>query len=167
VMSVRNSHDQPAPLEESPQETGRTTTIGRQKLIAEIRKQGNPNNANAPPIVVGVREFFTGNHDIGSMGANLVPTPPIERFHAVLRQIEDREDVQAVLIQIAEVEWNTPGIWPYSDNIYVLSSASRGSVRQWLSELRPDEVYEGYPFGKPPAAPDVKPGMKVYGAWWD
>ncbi len=75
--------------------------------------------------------------------------------------------MQAVLIEIKEVDENDPTMWPFSDNIFILTSASRDVVAGWLSKLKPDEVYKGYLYGKPPAAPEPLPAMKVYGAWWD
>lgn len=156
--------DQPLSAAGTQQKQRRYRARKREELIARIKKQGDPNDPGGPLIVVGVEEFFAGNEDLGSIGCNLIPHPGIDRCRAVLCGIQSRDDVQVALVQINEV---VEGEWPYSNTVYIFSSAPRESVAGWLFELKPDGVYEGYPFGKPPAAPDPGPGMRVYGAWWD
>lgn len=164
VALVAHPWDQPPSSAGTEQEQRRYRVRKREELIARIKKQGDLNDPNGGVIVVGVEDYFAGNEELGSIGANLIPHPGIDRFRAVLCGVQSRDDVQAVLVRIIEV---VEGEWPYSDTVYILSSAPRESVAGWLSELKPDEMYEGYHLGKPPAAPDPRPGMKVYGAWWD
>jgi hypothetical protein len=61
------------------------------------------------------------------------------------------------------------GSWPYTETLYVLTSASPASVREWFAALEPDEVDPGFVDGgtAPPGAPDLAPGMAPVRVWWD
>jgi hypothetical protein len=140
----------------------------RQQLIELIRKQGLPSPDGVTPLpVVSLEFFFEGNDDYGSIGCNLADHPGPQRFLEVLAAIRARPDVQDVLVEIHEVEELDPTMWPFSERVYILSSAEQGSVVEWLTELHPDAVEEGYAAGRPTAAPDTTPPYRVWAAWWD
>jgi hypothetical protein len=138
----------------------------RDSLIAQTEAQGFP-AIGCPLPVVPLEVFFEGNDDIGSIGCNLNPHPGIRFFFEHLLSIRSRPDVQDVLVEIYEIEEDEPESWPYSERIYILTSASATDVAEWMKRLRPDEIEEGYLMGEPPAAPELAEGMRVYGAWWD
>jgi hypothetical protein len=73
--------------------------------------------------------------------------------------------VQDVLVRI--YDYDDPTSWPYTDTVYIISSAPLEDVKKWVSSLLPDEVYAQWMYGKPPAAPEVKLGMTPYSVWWD
>ena len=136
----------------------------REKLIAKIETQSSPDGVQE--IVVSLEDFFTGNSDLGSIGCNLGPKqPPIAEFYRVLRDIRSKPNVQDVLVRI--YDYKDPSSWPYTDTVYIISSASPDEVKQWVEPLLPDEVYGEWMYGKPSAAPDVKSGMVPYSVWWD
>jgi len=133
-------------------------------LLSRIREQGFPEDGARP--VVTLEEFFEGNDDLGSIGCNLTEHPGPQRFYAVLRDVRGRGDVQDVLVAITEDMGDDE--WPFSDSIYVVTSASREQVAQWVAELQPDPLGgEGYFPTAPGAAPALKPGFRVYTLWWD
>ena len=138
----------------------------RDALIAKVRAQGLPDGEGPLP-VVSVEEFFTGNDDMGSIGCNLVDHPGVDSFYRLLREIRARPDVQDVLVGIYEVEEGDPSMWPFSERVYVLTSASVDEIRELLAPLDPDEVFEGWMGDKPSAAPSVAEPNKVVTAWWD
>jgi hypothetical protein len=139
----------------------------RQILIGKIRGQGYL-QAGRPRPVVSLEDFFEGNEDPGSIGCNLLDHPGVQRFYDHLRMIRSRPDVQDVLIEITEVDeessWEP---WPFSERVYILTEASAKEVLEWMALLQPDEIETGYIQGKPPAAPELAEGMRVYGLWWD
>ena len=152
-------------------------------LIAKIREQPEARNIgtkegtveafirdiNKPPKpapVVSLEGFFEGNEDEGSIGCNLVQHPGIDSFYRVLKQIRGRDDVQDVLIEIYEFE-DEYADWPFSESVYIVTSATKEDVTEWMQPLQPDEIGEGWTGGRPSAAPEVKEGYKVYRAWWD
>ena len=134
------------------------------KLIAKIVAQNPPGEVRE--IVVSLEDFFTGNDDLDSIGCNLgEQQPPIAEFYRRLREIRSKPDVQDVLVRISD--YDDPTSWPYTDTVYIISSASLEEVKKWVSPLMPDEVYAEWMYRKPPAAPDVKQGMIPFSVWWD
>lgn len=118
-----------------------------------------------PSPVVSLEDFFEGNEDIGSIGANLIEHPGIETFYRVLKEIRKREDVQDVLIIINQIDEHLD--WPFSESLYIFTSCSKEQVSEWVKPLKPDDIAEGWIWGKPPAAPQPKEGYKVFWIWWD
>lgn len=139
----------------------------RKALIAEIRRQGSATQQWSQAPLVSLEMFFDGNEDPGSIGPNLVPHPGLSTFFETLLAVREREDVQGVWVAVTDVEEETEGMWPFSDVVYILTSASAREVEGWLEALRPDEAVE-VPTGRVPGRlPDPLPGHKVLLAWWD
>ena len=70
--------------------------MSREHLLARISALGGENTYPVVPADL----FFAGNDDDASFAPNLDPHPGIGTIAAVLRAIEDRPDVSAVLVQI-------------------------------------------------------------------
>jgi len=139
----------------------------RRELIEKIKRIGLP-RPDRPLPLVSLEDFFLGNEDYGSIGCNLSEHPGPQFFFEELREIRARADVQDVLVEIQEVEEDDESMWPFSDRVYILSSAAREEEADWVAGLMPDEIEEGFASGEPPAsAPHLRAGTKVYGAWWD
>lgn len=136
----------------------------RKKLEEKIYAQGYP-DTKIPPIV-SLEDFFEGNSDDSSIGCNLLEHPGIKTFYDVLQNIRNKENVQDVFIEIMELEENDEN-WAFSERIYILTNAKKEEVEKWVEILKPSEVDEGYAFGKPPTAPKLHSGYKVYSVWWD
>ena len=120
-----------------------------------------------PRPVVSVEDFFEGNEDLDSIGCNLIDHPGIPKFYEVLKGIRAKDNVQDVLIEISEIDEEFLD-WPFSETVYILTSASKEEVGKWMEPLQPDEIFEGWGFKKAPsAAPKLRNGMKVLGVWWD
>ena len=139
----------------------------RRELIEKLKRIGLPPHG-APPPVVSLEDFFVGNEDYGSIGCNLSEHPGPQFFFERLKEIRLGGSVQDVLVEVSEVEEGDESMWPFSDRIYILSSAAKEEVAGWVAGLMPDEVGEGFAYGDPPAsAPGLREGVKVYGVWWD
>ena len=121
-----------------------------------------------PLPAVSLEDFFNGNDDEGSIGCNLVEHPGPQFFFERLKEIRARDDVQDVLVEVNEVEEGDETMWPFSDRIYILTSAAKDEVADWVVPLMADEVEEGFAFDmSPEPVPQLREGMKVYGVWWD
>jgi len=72
-----------------------------------------------------------------------------------------------VLVEIYEVEESDPTMWPFSERVYIIAEASKDEIAAWVADLRPDAIEEGYAFGRPASAPEVKPPTNVWSLWWD
>ncbi len=139
----------------------------RQQLVQKIAAQGQP-AFDKPFPVVSLEDFFTGNNDRGSIGCNLDQHPGLGRFFSVLRAIRSRPEVQDVLVTIYEYEEDDETNWPFSERVYVLTTASADELAGWAKDLQPTEVLDdGFVGGAPLAAPKLRPGIKVLSLWWD
>jgi hypothetical protein len=105
-------------------------------LLADINRQGRTAGDIGREPVVSLNLFFEGNDDPASIGCNLVDHPGVDRFYSVLRRIRDRPDVHDIWVGITEIMG--PGEWPFSDHIYVVTTASAEDVTGWAAELDPD-----------------------------
>jgi hypothetical protein len=138
----------------------------RQRLVDKITQQGDPDDPDAPSPIVSLEDFFEGNEDLGSIGCNLVEHPGTDGFYRTLRDVRSRPDVQDVLVEIYEV-MEGEDEWPFSERVYVLTSATPDDLRGWLTALDPSEIEEGWASAAPSASPALEPGMRVLSAWWD
>jgi hypothetical protein len=135
------------------------------QLVEKIRSLRDFNDYAAPDPIVSLEEFFTGNEDLGSIGCNLTRHPGMQAFYRELRAIRERSNVQDVFVAIHELDQDT--VWPYSECIYILTSAPTEEVAMWMEKLQPSEVSEGWLYKQPPNAPPLKDGMRVVSCWWD
>lgn len=134
-------------------------------LLSEIDRQGGC-GGDEPEPAVSLELFFDGNDDHGSIGCNIAEHPGPARFSAVLRDIRDRHDVQGVWVGISEVTGGDE--WPFSDHVYVVTTASATDVAVWAAELQPDDPGTDWWTGGPPARPiAVPPGSRLVTLWWD
>jgi hypothetical protein len=86
-------------------------------------------------------------------------------MYQALKRIANRPDVADVRVQISQ--FDDPD-WPFSDQVFVFTSATPAEVLKWFSEdLRPDEAWEGFSPSvryEPYAVPD---GTRPVACWWD
>jgi hypothetical protein len=138
--------------------------------LVELRRRiDGLGGADARP-VVPLEAFFEGNDDLASIGPNLDPHPGVSTFYRVLREIRSRAEVADVLVQIDEVLGGDE--WPFVPIVYVITTASPEAVHGWAGELQPDDYVpagdDGWVGGvAPPGAPEVAPGFRVVGLFWD
>ncbi len=121
--------------------------------------------------VVSLEEFFEANDVRYSMGANLSDDehPGIQGFYRLLHSIRDRPDVQGVFVELRH--YDGADEWPYSDTVFIVTSAPRDAIESSLAELHPTEILEGWgvrPEIKTPLLESqLRPGMHVWRTWWD
>ena len=133
------------------------------QLLQKLRGQTFADDDNARPLVT-LEEFFVGNEDPGSIGCNLVPHPGVAEFFRVLRGIRERADVEDVLVGVSEDMGDDT--WPFSDCVYVITSAAASDVESWVETLGPEPVVADDP--EPPANLSTsRPGYRVITVWWD
>lgn len=65
-------------------------------------------------------------------------------------------------------------MWPFSDTVYVLTSAPSSEVSSWVKFLSPDVVYDSSNRRYTPDWPserrfvkDIEAGMRIVYVWWD
>ena len=135
-------------------------------ITARVNRAGDINDRNSPRPLLSLEEFFDGNDEIGSIGANLIPTPAPAEMLVALKRIRDRGDVQNVLVEV--LQQDSLDSWPYSDTVWVITRANAEDVIGWLpGAMRPDETYVGWTDWNTREKYDVPPGYTPIGLWWD
>jgi hypothetical protein len=136
-----------------------------ERITERVSRDGDVNNPETPRPLVTLEEFFEGNDISGSICCNLSPMPEPAEVYAVLKQIRARGDVADVRIEITM--FDIPE-WPFSDTVWIITSAAPQEVRSWFSrEMAPDEVYSGWSEGTRREAVEVPAGMVPVCCWYD
>jgi hypothetical protein len=136
-----------------------------ERIIERVSRHGDVNDAATPRPLLTLEEFFEGNAADGSIGCNLNPPPIPAEFYKLLKAIAARPDVADIRVQITMLEIPE---WPFSDTVWVITSASPGKVAEWFDEsVRPDECYLGWHENVATEPYAVPAGMEPVTCWWD
>jgi hypothetical protein len=134
-------------------------------ITERVNRNGDVNEMDTPRPLLTLTEFFSGNDFVGSIGCNLIPTPTPFEFYRFFETLLDRPDVADVRVQVTM--FDTPE-WPFSDTVWVITSAAPDEVARWFpEETRPDECSVGWTEGmtfEPYVLPE---GMHPVACWWD
>ena len=135
-----------------------------ERITERVTRLGHPDEPGTPTPLVSVDEFFEGNSEVGSIGCNLDVAPEPVRFYELFREISRRPEVNDIRLQITA--FDVPE-WPFSDTVYVMTSATPEEVASWFpDDLKPDETWEGFvdqafePY-------EVPAGSTPVACWWD
>ena len=130
----------------------------KSRLVTKLASQSEPQ-------IVSIDVFFDGNDDSGSIGCNLLEHPGVEAFKSAFEKISNRQDVEAIYAQIAEID---PGedSWPFTDTVIVFGSISVESLSKELLHLEPDDIGKAKDFGVSATTCSLhsSPALAV---WWD
>lgn len=130
-------------------------------ILERIKKAGFPKRE----VAVSVDDFFDGNEDDGSIGANLYPEQPsLKTFYDIFKTMLASDSVENIFIRIVDAEDTD---WFYSDTVYVVGDATLEEVTEMLKELHPTEIYSDWMYGKPVNIPNVNTNKNIYSVWWD
>ncbi|WP_298338399.1 hypothetical protein [uncultured Algibacter sp.] len=133
----------------------------KEKLVDKIYSIGYPKNE----IVVSLEDFFDGNNDRASIGPNIhIDQPSPQEFYQYFSELKKSEKVDDILIRIQDVEDLD---WPFTDTVYIISELSTEELKSKLTDLKPDEIYDEWMYGKPINAPEIKDGFSIFSVWWD
>ncbi len=137
------------------------------RLLERINQQGDLRNLQTPRPLVTLEEFFEGNYDHASIGFNLEAELPPQAFYALFRSIRQKPEVRDVRVMIIGQE--EPESWPWSDTVWLVTSASPDEVSGWLGKkFRADELILGFEHDSRKIEPyQIPQGMNAIGVWWD
>ena len=134
-----------------------------ERITERVMRNGDVDDPETPRPLLTLAEFFDGNDVIGSIGCNLTPTPA--EVYSLLQCIAARPDVADVRVQVTM--FDDPA-WPFSDTVWIMTSASAEDVWDWFDEhLRPDECWEGWTQGVRFEPYSFPVGMHPVGCCWD
>ena len=118
-----------------------------------------------------IDEFFEGNSTVGSIGCNLsvggnlevIPSP--EMFYSLFQRFAQRAEVKDIRVQITT--FDDPN-WPFSDTVYIMTTASPEEVASWFPEdLTPNETWVGFLDREVYEPYTVPAGVQPVACWWD
>jgi hypothetical protein len=136
-----------------------------ERITERVNRYGDPNDQETPRPLLTLQEFFDGNDISGSIGCNLDPMPEPRQFHEMLLRISSRPEVGDVRIQITM--FDDPA-WPFSDTVWIFTSATPEAVASWFPEKwRPDDIQGGWTAGAKYENVIVPTGMSPVACWWD
>ena len=135
-----------------------------ERVTERVSRNGDVNERDVPRPLLTLEEFFEGNDVVGSICCNLAAATPVDVYR-VLREIRERPEVADVRVQITM--FDDPA-WPFSDTVWVITSARADAVRRWFpDDLTPDDCSEGWSSGVELEPVAVGAGMRPVGCWWD
>ncbi len=138
-----------------------------QRLLERINRQGDLQDWNIPRPLVTLEDFFQGNADYGSIGYNLDPEPSPQEFYDFFRSIREKVEVYDVRVQVNGQEESER--WPWSDTIWIITSANTSDVERWLGErFKADSLSIGFEQDcRILEQYQLPEGMSAIGVWWD
>jgi hypothetical protein len=136
-----------------------------QRITERVWRLGDPDDPETPRPLLALEEFFAGNECAGSIGCNLPTLSAPDEMYQVLKRIAGRPEVADVRVQVSQ--FDDPD-WPFSDTVFVFTSATPEEVLAWFPEdWAPDETWDGFLPDvryEPCAVPD---GTRPIACWWD
>ena len=130
-----------------------------------MNRGGDVNKATTPRPLLTLEEFFDGNNIVGSMWCNCSPHPTPADAFAVLKQIRSRTDVADVRVEVTMFDMPE---WPFSEMVWVITSASAEQVGLWFPKaVAPDETWIGWRDGIRYEPVTIATGMRPVACWWD
>ena len=140
-------------------------SLSLERISERVARNGDPNHPETPRPLLSLAEFFEGNEVMGSIGCNLPSAPGPQELYEVFKSIARRPEV--VDIRVSVTAFDDPD-WPFSDTVYVVTSASAEEVANWFAiDLAPDETWAGFSSHQSHESYSVPPGFTAVGCWWD
>lgn len=140
--------------------------VKRASLVGRIRELAATYCDDEPRVCVPVEQFFDGNDDRASMGCNLVDHPGLDELRMALSQLERLPEVRAVGVAITDCMLEAEECWPFSDTVFVVTSAALDEVRSWARPLKVDACYE-WSDGPVLGVPSPASGERLVALSWD
>ncbi|MDX2411403.1 MAG: hypothetical protein QNK34_05550 [Woeseiaceae bacterium] len=136
-----------------------------ESITERVNRNGHPDDPDTPRPLLTLAEFFEGNNVAGSICCNLFPCPEPHQVYEILGEIEQRDDVDVIYVQITA--FDDPD-WPFSDTVWVVTSAGSDEVASWVpEEISPDEVWDNWIDSQPYESVSIPSGMQPIAIWWD
>lgn len=140
-------------------------TTAVERVTKRAHQNGDPDDPATIRPLLTLEEFFDGNEADGSIWCNLPDMPTVAEVFKILSAIRSKEEVADVRVEVTT--FDDPD-WPFSDSVWVITSADAETVKSWFSEDRgPDYVTVGWREDSTYEPVEVPQGMHPVLCWWD
>jgi hypothetical protein len=140
--------------------------IKKRALIEHIKQRQESNDRE---LLLAPHVYFDGYDDEQcTVCANVGPFSTAQ-FVTRLREIRQRPDVAAVFIRFYDYDdaLEFEDCWIGSDSVYLVTSASLETVRDWFEGLDVSEVWDESDITKFPDVSQIPDGFRLVAVWWD
>lgn len=138
----------------------------KRALIEHIKERQKSNNRE---ILLPPDLYFDGYDDKQcTVCANVGPFSTAH-FAARLREIGQRPDVSAIFIRFYDYDdaMDFDDAWIGSDSVYLVTSASLDTIREWFEGLDFSDVWEESDIANFPDVGRIPTGSRFVAVWWD
>lgn len=147
-----------------PEGDGAPRSPALERITERVTRYGEPSPTTRACLLT-ISEFFDGNDVVGSIGVNLPGAPHPDEIRSVLEEILARPDVADVRVEVRA--FDDPE-WPFSDLVWVVSSATAEEVARWFpGRLAPDAIGSGWDEDREYEECPVPAGHTPYACFWD
>jgi hypothetical protein len=115
-------------------------------------------------VAVPAEEYFINTLPVGVFIPNIIfDDSDYKLFLQILNKLKDSGKIKEVFVRICERDED----WFYTDTIYIYSTLTVENWEEEFGEFSPDEIVEGWMYGKPHGITEPLQGVKVFTLWWD
>jgi hypothetical protein len=138
----------------------------KKALIDHIRQRQSSNDRE---LLLAPDLFFDGYDDEQCTVCANIGSFSTAHFAARLQEIRKRPDVASVFIRFYDYDdaLEFDDCWIGSDSVYLLTSASLDTVRDWFEDLEVSKVWDETDLTKFPDITEIPDGFRLVAAWWD
>jgi hypothetical protein len=139
----------------------------KKKLIGWIDSIGHSYDTE---LAIPLHLYFNGNDEkCCIITCNTIRAGSAEEFYTRLKEIERRTDVNSVWIRFYDYDdaLKFDDCWINSDGIWIVTTASKEDVMDWLDDFEPTESYYEDDFSSYRNPPEIPTGFKMVGISWD
>jgi len=136
-----------------------------QRITERVSRHGDINDLSTMRPLLTLEEFFEGNDVDGSIWCNCSPPPSPSEAYSILKQIRAKPGVADVRVEVTM--FDVPE-WPFSEVVWVITSAKPEQVESWFPKaVAPDTVSIGWGNSTTYEPLDMPVGMQPVACWWD
>lgn len=135
--------------------------FNKEALIKRLDTLGFPQTE----VALTFEEFFDKNDCETSIGVNISYKPSISEFRNTFKKLLDEKIADNVFVRIVDVE--DPEEWIFSDTVYIIGDIHIDELENRIKNLSPDEITEGWIYGKPVNIDKYDKSKNVYTIFWD
>ncbi len=139
----------------------------KRQLISHIK---GLQTLGAGEILLPWEQYFDGyEEDHCNICANTRTSPSTSRVRDCLQRLAARPDVSGVFVRFYEYEdaLEDETCWIGSDSVYLVTTATVDTVRQWFADFEVSDVWEEPDRASFTNLSKIPEGNRLIAVWWD